>query len=413
MPHHEMSGSLPLLIVPLLVDTIREEMDKNEGFLGLPKGNGSSDAWPSFTGLRTLEAMSLVHKGWTAAAQAALRRRIFLSADSLQGFMNDTKACGPWVRELQYWDVGFQVDMDSKKGEQTASSLSRLFDKLSGLVALSLGNKFQINWSLVIAPSLSSATRLRALHIRCIFQAPGLSLVLEAVANLHNLEVLSLIGIWEVLEDDEEDEDSRSWSLPPILARLHPPPTLKRLHLDSNFGPDAIPNEDLLSWILRARGDYALQDLRLIVTYYDEGEEDLKYFGRILLNSVASTLPFLERLLLGDNTSIDVDICKELLSRCTSLRELHLYLDFEHELPRSVERFCYGHDDDRPKHLLPKEDEFLSNYLLSLSSLDEAPNLAFVCHYIGRAKMENRKTQEACAALGIEYVPGCMLEGTW
>lgn len=162
---------------------------------------------------------------------------------------------------------------------------------------------------------------------------------------------------------------------------------------------------------MRARGDYALQDLRLIVTYYDEGvDEDLRNFGRILLNSVASTLPFLETLLLGDNTSIDVDICKELLSRCTSLRELHLYLDFEHELPRSVERFCYGHDDDRQKHLLLKEDEFLSNYL---SSLDEAPNLAFVSHYIGRANMENRKTQEACAALGIEYIPGCMLEGTW
>lgn len=72
-----------------------------------------------------------------------------------------------------------------------------------------------------------------------------------------------------------------------------------------------------------------LLNINLGVEATTSDEEDLKLFGRMLLDLVRSTLPSLQSLLLGDNTSIDVDICEELLSRCTSLRELHLYPDFE------------------------------------------------------------------------------------
>lgn len=72
-----------------------------------------------------------------------------------------------------------------------------------------------------------------------------------------------------------------------------------------------------------------LLNINLGVEATTSDEEDLKLFGRMLLDLVRSTLPSLQSLLLGDNASIDVDICKELLSRCTSLRELHLYPDFE------------------------------------------------------------------------------------
>lgn len=65
-----------------------------------------------------------------------------------------------------------------------------------------------------------------------------------------------------------------------------------------------------------------------------------------------------------------------------------------------MERFCYGHDDDRPlQRWIVDESPSSLSYLQSLSSLDEAPNLAFVYHFVGRANMDCRKTQEAHALL--------------
>lgn len=193
-----MSGSLPSLIIPLLTDTIRDEMDKREGLLGFPRDIEGiymmhRGAWPDKESRGSLRAMSLVHKEWTAAAQAVLRRRAFLyKSDSLQRFMDNAKACGPWVRELLYWD-----NRDEWTQNEDPQLFSQLLNRLSGLVALFIGNRYPGRLSLPIAPSLSSATRLRALHIQCDIGTSGVSLILEAVANLHNLEILSLMGMWE------------------------------------------------------------------------------------------------------------------------------------------------------------------------------------------------------------------------
>jgi len=377
-------------------------MDHTEGFLGFPRDvhwvclNGRPDKrWRSL-----LKAMSLVCRDWTNPAQDILHRRVFLRGSSLQQFL-DSPRSGPWVRELQFWEYHH-----SEHQEEKAVLLSRLFgERLTSLVALSIGSEYQSSWPRNIAPylsSLASITHLRALHIQCLLGPKSLSQIYEAIARMHNLETLSLLGLWE----DEGD----SQPLAPELIRTHPPASLKRLLLRLEF--DDMATQELLSWLLQARDDYALQELRLVVTVI-EGNDDIGRYGPVILDSLSETLPFLTTLLLGDSNAYSIDIQKELVDKCTSLKELHLFAEPEHPLPPSLERLCWGHDTFQRFGTIEFEDKVLSRFLkLELASRG-VPNLRFV--HILNVDVEEffPQTKEICHEHGIKFIRDCDLSGTW
>lgn len=143
-----MSGNIPLIIIPLVADTIGKEMDQTEGLMGLSRQSASQflREEPDEKMRSLLETMSLVCRKWTKPAQAVLRRRFFLhdsNIPELPGWLHrdfkfkflNGSMCGPWVREVlitpNYYKL-FAAEI-----EQRTISLAQLFKRFN-LVALSI-----------------------------------------------------------------------------------------------------------------------------------------------------------------------------------------------------------------------------------------------------------------------------------
>lgn len=397
-----MPASISPIILSLLLDTIVEEMVHMEGLQGFPKDVHwvCLDGKPDKLSRSLLKAMSLVCREWTKPAQDILHHRVFLRSPSLQQFL-DSQLSGPWVRELQFWEHHRSEHQDEK-----TALLSKLFaERLTGLVALSVGSEYRSSWPRNIAPylsSLASVTHLRALHIQCLLGPKSLFQIYRAIARMHNLETLSLLGTWE------DEGDNRP--LASELIGMHPPASLKRLLF--RLEVDAMPTQELLSWILQARDDYALQELRLVVTVL-EGNDNIGCYGPTILESLLETLPLLKTLLLGDSYTYPIDIQRALVDKCTSLRELHLFAEPEHSLPPSLERLCWGHDTFQRFGTIEFEDMVLSRFLeLELAS-GGVSNLRFV--HISNADVGEffPQTKKVCHKHGIKFIRGCNLSGTW
>lgn len=214
-----MPASISPTILSLLLDTIVEEMAHTEGLQGFPRDVHwvCLDGKPDKLSRSLLKTMSLVCREWTKPAQDVLRHRVFLKSPSLQQFL-DSQLSGPWVRELQFWEY-----LHSEHQDEKTVLLSRLFaERLTSLVALSIGSEYQSSWPRNIAPylsSLASVTHLRALHIQCLLGPKSLYQIYGAIARMHNLETLSLLGAWE----DEGD----NCPLTSELIGMHPPTSLR------------------------------------------------------------------------------------------------------------------------------------------------------------------------------------------
>lgn len=394
-----MPVGIPPLIITLLVDTIKEEMDGEEGFLGFPKEIEPLlyEGKPDDTRRKMLKAMSLVCREWTKPAQDALRRRVFLQ--DVEGHsvshLLDSGRCGPWVRELQYWEE------NTEHLHQKSTSLESLLIRLPNLTALSFGSNHL--YPSGITHHLGSLPHLRALHIQCLLGRNNLPNIYSAVSNLHELDLLTLIGEWV------HEEDSQS--LAPELIGKHPPASLKMLLLGIEFSNGGCPTTDLLSWILQARDGYVLREVRLIVTISEE-EEDWKRYGPIFLESLSSTLPSLKTLVLGYTGTFSYDVCATLL-KCTSLEDLHLFDEPGFPLPPSLKAFCWGHDIYQIFSAMEYEDKLLSEYLRSQLASGKLPNLRFF-HLSSNEEIDlYPQTREVCKEFDITFVPDCTLEGSW
>lgn len=419
-----MSGNIPLIIIPLVADTIGKEMDQTEGLMGLSRQSASQflREEPDEKMRSLLETMSLVCRKWTKPAQAVLRRRFFLhdsNIPELPGWLHrdfkfkflNGSMCGPWVREVLITPNYYKLS--AAEIEQRTISFAQLFKRFN-LVALSIKPLgVSLEWAPIL---LKPVVHLRTLRMSKaeLYTLPGLY---EAVANLHKLEVLSL-----ECDCGSDDEESRPCQpLAPKLIRTHPPASLKKLHFQINFNRDETPTTEILSWILQARGEYAPRELRLIVSIpyniWDEeedvwDEEDSESCRRILVESMLNTLPPLQTLLFReDSFRYPTGIDGQIFQRCNQLKDIHLFGVPGYPLPASVEKLCWGHEtlETGPSHPT-LWDEPSSEYLQSQLACGKMPNLRFV-HICGGKDINSfPRTKKICDEFNIALIPGCDLE---
>lgn len=360
---------------------------------------------PCETARTMLKAMSLVSRDWTKPAQNALRRRAFLDKNwqIIQRFL-DSGMCGPWVRELQYWE-------DDAKHMQTNVPLAALIEKMPNLVALSIGSDQSLLYPTDVTRhliSLSSTPHLRALHIQCGFGLATLTRIYGAVSNLHKLETLSLMGEWM--------HEMHQESVAPEPFGSHPPASLKKLLFHVDLPTDSTPSPELFAWILQAREDYALGELRLVVrvnTPSPAPDAEIERYGPMLLKSLSDTLPLLKTLVLGCTGTFAGNLYREIVQKCMLLENLHLYDEPKFNLPASVKHLCWGHDIFQFNSVMDHEDELLSKYLQSQLASGKAPNLRSF-HIINQMGIDLfPQTRKVCKEFGIKFNASCNLEWSW
>lgn len=216
-------------------------------------------------------------------------------------------------------------------------------------------------------------------------------------------------------EDDEEEEkvadesdnfNVRSQNITSNLPRSHPPASLRKLLYRIVICEETVPSSELLSWLLQARGDFALHELRLILA----SEHRVRVPN--LLSSFTNTLPFLKTLVLGNTVAFPDDEIGALLDKCTALQNLHLYAAPKYTLPASLEHFCWGHDTyELFRGTIA--DDILSQYLRLQLVSGKAPNLRSVQFEAKRQGLTLHQTRKVCEEYGIKFDPHCRLEGTW
>lgn len=407
-----MPQKFPLIIVILIVNLIKERMDRQEGLRGLPKSCESvctPGGWPDGPSRRLLKAMSLVCREWTKPARDALQRRIFLNGEDQLKFFQTSRSRGPWVRELQYlhYDRGFLDDP-----VEILSLMPDILSALPALVALSLGGE-RISRPLDIPRHLgflSSAPHLRTLHIQCLLGTKHMIRIYETISDLHHLETLSLVGTW-VHEFERKP-------LTPQLRRSHPPASLRRLLLRIKFDDSVVLTVRVLSWLLKARDNYVLHELRLVLTEVKKRHEP------ILTQAMSDTLPHLKILLLGVGYELTEKFCNDIVKQCTSLEELHVFNTPSFALPSSLRRFCWGHYPSYPQFpetfcsvfTTEMNDRRLSEYLRSQLVSTKKSNKSNI-RFVHICKKEDGRrfyeTQSICEEFQIEFVPDCNFEGIW
>lgn len=405
----ERTGVVPKMVIPLLVNAIKDEMDFNEGLVRLPR----SVNWKWFgfqkdvVSRRTLKNMSDVHQEWATPALNALKyRKLIDGAAELRQVLSQ-QAYGPWILEIQYRHVGGCRRTDG----DTAALLSRLFDPakvpnvIAVLVALSNNVPPRIESRPILA-SISTLQHLRALHIQDGFSSLILNQFCATVANLRRLEVVSLVcASWPIFEAEP---------LPEHLSLSTPPASLKKFFFSFSFG--SIPPREHLNWLLQARNGYALRELGLNVTFLLLPSVEEHVCHGIVLDALKNTLPVLTALVLGDSSDESTDYARlygEVLKSCTSLQELHLCDNLELNaitLPPSARRLCWRHCEPCDRSSTnDQEDISLAEFLKSEFISGRAANLrsVHVFHLVEGDTKSFSRVRAICEENKLKLSKGC------
>lgn len=200
---------------------------------------------------QTMGNMALVHRSWTAPAQNILQRRIFARDDSERDLqILHSVHCGPWTRSLVY----------RIPGQIVASQwfLPPLLPRIPNLRHLRLkimgdGNSVYEPSQKLIRDVLEAIGRLERL-VRLVVDAMA---VPDLLASLVCLQLPKLVNLTCLCLADW----GGGGDVTP-LPHSSPPPRLKTITFGKTFGlrEDAIP-KDILAWLLRPSGEYALENL--------------------------------------------------------------------------------------------------------------------------------------------------------
>lgn len=330
---HTTAGIHPFILDIVLksianeIMSIHDEMDiATDPYCSVP----SDDREPR----RVIETMSRVHRSWTAPAQTTLRRRVFIAnRTSLAHFLKHP-FCGPWIRELGCLQTS---DGPILQWRDLADLLSRtpnarVLHVRNVSCSTALPSFFQ---------SLGGMDLLQRLSIGGS-GADGHAFLAQLCAMLPSMRSLAFLRF--TMENTLVNDQGY---LPPSES---PPPSLKTVCLTASSMDGSSPH---LSWLFRANGDFALENIVLI-----HGPETVRARFRPL-TAVTPALATLRTLYVDlqarwifsqFDAGEDLELVGTDLASVTALRTLHLCglpLSADIRLPESLEEIrCYATRDN-------------------------------------------------------------------
>lgn len=273
-----------------------------------------------------LARMSLVHPSWTYIAQRGLRRRIVIrNPEHLQRLVHSS-LCGPWVLEFGYsYDQHLDGDeeYDGEAFEQRhvgflASLLTRFSNlRFIGLVihasfstngcTTSLTPPYGLYWDrLALWKASGSKTQMMKIDGSCFYVSDAFC---DALSRLNNLKLLSI-----------STESGRGR----ITETESPAPPASLTSLSFHL-PLVNGSLQILDWLIRPRGTFAVKNLFVTDIFDDETYWRFEQFADSL--RLSGCLPRLETILLsgmdweGESFGESLQL---ILADCLSLKTLYL-----------------------------------------------------------------------------------------
>lgn len=312
---------------------------------------------PITQGLRAdLARMCQVHRSWTPVVQRCLRRRVVIRDYSQLQAFSQSPLCGPWVREFAYCNLAYDrvvYDSDSPparcQGELLASALSRMPNlRFFGCIFISRGMNYESLYN-HIEVAFRELARLRHLEGVWFHDSDGdttfpLDEFCTALPQMENLKCLLTSGEMYHCCSAESSARShrRSITVPPASLRSL---SINVTYIDLSTGKLHI---DLLSWLVRPRLGFALQNLFVA----DLGRRKVSLDDVICALEGSGCLPLLQRLSIGSGQHVrgwSVRRVQRMLLCCSSLKKLYLGIPINArrskdirllKLPGTLESLC-------------------------------------------------------------------------
>lgn len=273
----EPARGVPLTVVQLVADHLAEQADAAKCIINDPLLRNREKSMARWA-LRSLQAMSLVHRTWTTPAQQARRYHpmTLKLGDNILKFL-DNPFCGPWTQwiELEY-------PAEHSSSQRYKREFESLVYRAPNICSLILKGIIKDDVQIeTFTRCISQLRNLRNLNIRADYTgfptlvgtARIVSLV-EMISSLPCLEVYSFK--WKNNISARGHLDARHTTRLEIIT---PPSTLKTLVLDDLDAPLTY-----LKWLLESRGDYRPDHISLTI------RQSFQNTGLQLLTSMSTTL---------------------------------------------------------------------------------------------------------------------------
>ena len=349
------AGTIPLLIIVLLCDYLKEVLDSSESFLEFSypyyDWKHTHYAYRGLLDVQTrqlLSALSLVHPSWTEHARSAVKTRLCIDemrGDSDKECFEQSTLVGPWVQEVQiydnisHWDYeryGYTYSPYNSESDDESEpedpglriEIVKRFPNLRALI-LSMGAVKETLHRLIGIESLGRS--LRSLHVQLDYCEPETLVQLRIlVTQLPNITTLSILG-FDYSDHPVEDDTAEQLR---AVQHVPPPSSLKRLMIEWQFDVQYHKTfNPYIRWFLDARDGFALEELRLYVFHRPRTFRHSITHDTVdhILPALENTLPYLKVFdvrtwLKTDRSCISFtpNLFRTLGQRCPQLEELHM-----------------------------------------------------------------------------------------